>query len=440
MKTIFAISTPQIQSAISLFRISGPETKKLLDYFQIKNKIIPRTTHLVKLKLPCDTILDHCILIYFSQNYSFTGEEVIELHTHGSIAIQKTLTHHLSKLFQHAEPGEFTRQAVLNKRMNLIEAEGLHDLITSYTWEQHKQAINQMQGILYKKCKNWKQKLIELLTQIEGYINFEDEAPKNIFNIINTQINEINKLLQNAIDDKQQGLIIKDGINIGIFGNPNSGKSTLMNKLTLKNTSIISNIPGTTTDIITTHIDFNGYPIILYDTAGIRKNSNNTIEKMGINKSLELIKKIHIKIIIIDITTYEIEQEIIDNIDKNTIILLNKADLKHNNKKLLTIEKAYTYKKISILKDDIQHILNPIGEIIKKLAPNQESAQITQERHYKKLNNTINILQKIPKNCQDLSIIANILYLAINEIAELIDKIDDEDILNNIFKNFCIGK
>ena len=148
MKTIFAISTPQIQSAISLFRISGPETKKLLDYFQIKNKIIPRTTHLVKLKLPCDTILDHCILIYFSQNYSFTGEEVIELHTHGSIAIQKTLTHHLSKLFQHAEPGEFTRQAVLNKRMNLIEAEGLHDLITSYTWEQHKQAINQMQGIL----------------------------------------------------------------------------------------------------------------------------------------------------------------------------------------------------------------------------------------------------------------------------------------------------
>jgi tRNA modification GTPase len=343
-----------------------------------------------------------------------------------------------------ASAGEFSKRAFLNGKIDLVQAEAIPDLIASETEAQHKQAILQLSGNLGKIYENWRHKIIELSAFVEALIDFpEDDLPMNIIEKINQEIAILKNQISQHLNDNKVGQKIKNGLSLAIIGAPNSGKSSLMNFLAQSEVAIVSEIAGTTRDIIDVHLEIAGIPVILSDTAGIRL-STDLIEQEGIKRALNKAQNADIKIYLIDTLNPIIQKNLVD---ERTILVFNKIDKilddKIDYEKILAdfeMNNENNFLTISILKNiNISKFFEALKAKIELLIPNFNSPLITQERYRISLQNCLNNLENFNFN-NDIEICAENLRICIHEIAKINGKIDIENILDVIFSKFCIGK
>lgn len=438
INTIYAQSSAIGKAGVSVFRLSGINSLDAASRLTDISDIQPRMLYLKELKTNEGETIDNAMLVYFRGPHSFTGEDVVEIHTHGSIAVAKILTDSLlaTELLRLAEPGEFARRAFMNGKMDLTSAEGIADLIDAETKIQHRQAMRQMGGELERLYSSWRQQLLQCISRLEAYIDFPDEEiPAHLLSLTQNSINELKATLHNHLDDKRRGERLRNGLELTILGAPNVGKSSLLNFLAQREVAIVSGIAGTTRDVIETHLDIGGYPIILKDTAGLRKGTSDEIEIEGIKRAMESAKYADIKIVMLDATSEEPPSpELMELIDENTIVVMNKVDLTGNTKA--------SHGRIALSlkhKINLDKLLEAIEALAAKIARPQELPSITRTRHRHHVKQALAALNQCDIG-SDLVLATEDIRMAIRYLSILTGKIEVEEILGEIFANFCIGK
>ena len=425
--TIYALSTPTGKSAIAVIRISGDQSLNILKKISSIKKITPNKTKLTLLKFE-KQIIDQVLVVYFKKPHSFTGDEMVEINCHGSIAIINKISQILEILGTRlAEPGEFSRRSLMNDKLDLLQTEGLADLINSETEKQRSMAISGLSGKLSKFVNETNKKLRSMLADTEALIDFSDEdLPKNILNKILEQNKNIIKVIKKEISSSEISKPIRDGFVVSLIGKPNTGKSSFINYISKKEVSIVTNIPGTTTDAVTSTIDIDGYKFTFIDTAGLRKHKNK-IEEIGIKKTSEIILRSDLNLVFLK------SKEISKYIEiKDRIFIRSKLDKKKvikNEKNIINIS--------SVTGEGVKILLKKIKQ---KLIKNQKNEPIlSRERHLSIMKKVLFELKSIKKN-DSLDIIAFKVREALRISLEINQKFDIEDILDIIFKDFCIGK
>ncbi len=443
-KTIYALSTVFGKSGVAVFRISGKnaiECLKKLSDIDIKN-IIPRHAYFSKLHGVDNTPLDHAVVIYFQAPQSFTGEDVVEISSHGSKAVISSILAKLSQIqnFRLAEPGEFSKRAFYNNKMDLTEAEGLADLIDAETSEQQKYALRQMSGELKDLYDGWRTELVKVLSYLEAYIDFPDEElPDNIVLNLENTVFKIKKSIKQHLSQSNYGERLKDGFRVVIIGEPNSGKSSLLNTLAHRDAVIVSDIAGTTRDAIDIHMDINGYPVVFTDTAGLRQ-TNETIEKKGIEIAYDRAKDADLILALIDGKNPNLKQfDEIASVCKNKVIyVLNKSDL--IDEKQCSDYKKSGYVIISAKnKQGIDALISIINKHISSEFTQNSSALITRQRYREILNDVFKDLDGFNLT-KSIELAAEDIRLAARGIGKITGHIEVDEILDKIFGSFCIGK
>jgi tRNA modification GTPase len=440
---IYALSTGRGPSGIAIIRLSG---NNILDVCKTITKIknIERNkVNFCKFYDPKNnyTIDPEAILLWFSKPNSFTGDDLAEFHIHGSNAVISSLLKVLSeqKNCRLAEPGEFTKIAFQNNKIDLLKAESIGDLIHSETEMQRKQAIKLIQGNASNHYNNLREKLVKSLSYIEAKIDFaEDDLPEKFLQEVNKEIKQIRLDILKILEDNKIGEKIRDGFKISIIGEVNAGKSSLLNLLSKREVAIVSEEEGTTRDVIETFLNIDGYPVILADTAGIRETKNE-VEKKGISLALGKSKEADLNIIVIDNSSKAINNKIKDLINKDSIVLLNKSDIKENQNHKFDTDTILVSVKNN---KNIDIVIKKIKEKLSKKFTSNNSALITRERHRVKLNDCLKEIDKFLKKDQnkDIELAAEDLRMATRHLGSIVGKVDVEEILGSIFKDFCIGK
>ena len=383
------------------------------------------------------------VIIWCPGPNSYTGEDLAEFHVHGSRAVINAMHTAISKIgnCRLAEPGEFTKKAFQNGKINLLKAESIADLISSETEIQRKQALKIMSGESSHKFNLWRKKLLKILSHIEAKIDFPDEdLPKNIIKEIQKTSNNVLKEIKKTLDDQKVGERIRSGFKIAIIGPPNSGKSSLLNYLSKRDVAIVSEIAGTTRDVIETHLNLDGYPVIVSDTAGIR-SSKNEIEKKGIKIALKRGEDADLRLVIISAKNVDFTGVLKSLLTKNAILVVNKSDLIKG--KLNSKFRKYEHVLISIKKDfNLNKLITKIKSKLKNKFTTTEDILITRERHRQNLISCVQHLQKFQKmkSTQDFDKAAEDLRLATRHLGMIVGKVDVEELLGSIFNDFCIGK
>jgi len=442
--TIYALSSGLGTSGIAVIRISGPEAKLAISTLTEAPFPKPRIATLKKVNNINKTgMIDEGIILWFPGPNSYTGEDMAEIHVHGSKAVIQSLLKSISQIknCRMAEPGEFTKLAFQNGKINLLKAESIGDLISSETEIQMKQALTIIAGNNLKKFEHWRNELLKILSHIEAKIDFPDEdLPENILkNIKDTSLKITNEIEKN-LNDKKVGEIIREGFKIAIIGPPNVGKSSLLNYLSNREVAIVSEIAGTTRDVIETHLNIGGYPVIISDTAGIRE-SEDEIERKGIKLSLKKAEEADLKIIILDQKTQKNSDFLRDLSDGKSLLVINKIDLE--NYKLDTEIKKFNPVLISLKKEtNINHLIDKIKTNLESKFKGSENILITRERHRINLEECLENLKKFnnKSNSGDFDKAAEDLRLASRSLGRITGKFDVEEILDSIFNDFCIGK
>tara|TARA_S200000501_G_scaffold306992_1_gene295968 strand:+ start:574 stop:1905 length:1332 start_codon:yes stop_codon:yes gene_type:complete len=442
--TIFALSSAPGQSGVAVFRISGPETKEILGRITNSPLPEPRKATLLKINnINNSMLIDEGIVLWFPGPNSYTGEDMAELHVHGSrgviIEIQNNLLS--TKKCRIAEAGEFTKIAFVNGKINLLKAEAIGDLIAAETEIQIEQAQSIIKGKSFLKFENLRKKIIKILATMEAKIDFpEEDIPENVIENIKKDVQNIETEIKKILDDNRVGEKIRSGFKIAIVGPPNSGKSSLMNYFSKRDVSIVSEIAGTTRDVLETHLNFDGFPVIISDTAGIRA-SKDIIEKEGIKLAFKKAEEADLRIVIIEPKNVEFFGFLNDLFDKSSILLINKIDL--CDFKVPEQLKKYNPFLVSVHKEtNIKKVISEIKYVLKKSLHTNTDILITRERHRIDLNNCIvslqdfkskNINEEFDKATEDLRV-------AVSNLGKVVGKVDVEEILSSIFNDFCIGK
>ena len=442
--TIYALSTGPGISGIAVIRVSGKNTIEVVKKITGSKLPKPRVATLVKFnKHKGKELIDEGVIIWFPAPNSYTGEDLAEFHVHGSRAVINAMHSSISKIknCRLAEPGEFTKRAFQNGRINLLKAESIADLISAETEIQRKQALKIMSGKSSDKFNSWREKLIKILSHIEAKIDFPDEdLPKNIINEVQKTSNKVLTEIKKTLNDQKVGERIREGFKIAIVGPTNSGKSSLLNYFSKRDVAIVSEIAGTTRDVIETHLNLDGYPVIVSDTAGIR-NSKNEIEKKGIKIALNRAEDADLKLVIVSAKNVDFTGVLKDLLTKNAILVINKSDLIKG--KLNSKFKKYEHVLISIKKDlNLNKLILKIKSKLKNKFTTTEDILITRERHRQNLINCVQHLEKFQKkkSAQDFDKAAEDLRLATRHLGKIVGKVDVEELLGSIFNDFCIGK
>ena len=442
--TIYALSSGPGISGIAVIRVSGKNTAQVIKKLTGSKLPLPRVATLKKFnKNGGKEPIDEGVIIWFPGPNSYTGEDLAEFHVHGSRAVINAMHLVISKIknCRLAEPGEFTKRAFQNGRINLLKAESIADLISSETEIQRKQALKIMSGKSSDKFNSWREKLLKILSHVEAKIDFPDEdLPKNIIKQIQKTSNQVLNEIKKTLDDQKVGERIREGFKIAIVGPPNSGKSSLLNYLSKRDAAIVSEIAGTTRDVIETHLNLDGYPVIISDTAGIR-SSKNEIEKKGIKIALKRAEDADLKLIIISVKNVDFTGVLKVLLSKNAILVVNKSDLLKG--KLNSKFKKYENVLISIKKDlNLNQLIKKIKNKLKNKFTTTEDILITRERHRQNLINCVQHLEKFQKkkSTYDFDKAAEDLRLATRHLGMIVGKVDVEELLGSIFNDFCIGK
>ena len=442
--TIYALSSGPGISGIAVIRISGQETSKAIELLTGKNVPKPRVATLRKInKINTSELIDEGIILWFPGPESYTGEDMAEIQVHGSKAVIDALHTSISNIenCRLAEPGEFTKLAFQNGKINLLKAESVADLISSETEIQRQQAIKIMNGKSADQFNFLREKLLKILSHVEAKIDFPDEdLPNDILKEIKKSSDDVLKNIEKILNDQKVGERIREGFKIAILGPTNAGKSSLLNHLSNRDVAIVSEIAGTTRDVIETHLNIDGYPVIVSDTAGIRE-SKNEIEKKGIKLSLNRAEEADLKLVVVDAKNLDFTDVLKGLLDQNAILVINKSDL-------LDGDIDPEIKKLNHVLISIKENLN-IDELILKIKNNlknkfitSDDILITRERHRQHLEQCLEHLKNFNKKneVEDFDKAAEDLRLATRHLGMIVGKVDVEEILGSIFNDFCIGK
>ncbi len=442
--TIYALSTGPGVSGVAIVRISGPEASKAIKLLTKKDLPTPRIATLRKINnINTSELIDEGIIIWFPGPESYTGEDMAEFHVHGGKAIVLALQNELSKIenFRLAEPGEFTKIAFQNGKINLLKAEGIADLISAETEMQRLQAVKIMKGNSAEKFDNLREKLLKILSFVEAKIDFpEEDLPNENIQQIKNDSTEVLNQIKKILNDQKVGEIIREGFKIAIVGPTNAGKSSLLNNLSNRDVAIVSEIAGTTRDVIEAHLNIDGYPVIISDTAGIR-NSKDEIEKKGIKLSLDRAENADLKLVVVDAKSIDLSGFLNDLLKDNAILVVNKSDL--INGELDPEVKKLDHVLISLKESlNLDKLISKIKNKLKTKFIVNEDILITRERHRQHLvqcsDNLRNFIEKNDKKDFDKG--AEDLRLATRHLGMIVGKVDVEEILGSIFNDFCIGK
>ena len=442
--TIYALSSGPGIAGVSVIRVSGRETQKVIKELTQRDLPNPREATRRKFnKISNNELIDEGILIWFPAPNSYTGEDMAEFHVHGSKAVIEAIYRELSQVqnCRLAEPGEFTKIAFINGKINLLKAEGISDLISSETEIQRQQAVKLMSGKSSEKFESVRSKLIKILSYVEAKIDFPDEdLPENILDNIKIDVQDIIKELEKIINDQRVGERIREGLKVAIIGPANAGKSSLLNYLADRDVAIVSEIAGTTRDVIEAHLNLDGYPVIISDTAGIR-DSEDEIEKKGIKLSLKRAEDADLKIIILEPKSIDFKHFFKNLLDDKSIIIVNKMD--HGNIEVDEEIKKLNPIYISVKKNiNLDSLVNEIKRNLENKFMPKTDIFITRSRHRENIINCINHLNKFynKSSLEDFDKGAEDLRLAIRHLGSIVGKVDVEEILGSIFNDFCIGK
>lgn len=473
--TIFALSSGHGKCGVAVIRISGSKSAEVILKMTKQNKL-PRPRRALLSPLfdhRSGERLDKALILWFPRPDSFTGEDVCELHVHGGKAVIAAVFDTLGSIpgLRPAEPGDFTKTAFMNNKLDLTEVEGLGDLIHAETEAQRRQALKQMDGALSGVINLWSKLLLQCLAHVEALIDFgEDQHIEDgVLDNVRITLTGLCKEVSQHLNDNRRGERLRNGVNLAIIGEPNVGKSSLLNLITHRPAAIVSPIAGTTRDVVETALDIGGYPVVLSDTAGLC-STDDIIEKEGMKRARDKALNADLILHIVDISTIpdKTNENLSDNLKdflcgsyiegldlssiKNKIIVINKRDLGHETlvkkiKKLSTESLTHDHK-VSIIScktgEGMEEFLNALTGSIKELCENEASAyspSLTQERHrihvtkcLEDMENARNLLDR------DVVFAAEYLRFAMNQLGKLTGKIGAEDILDVIFKDFCIGK
>ena len=443
--TIYALSTGSVKSGIAIIRISGPETKNILN--KITKINLPKPRHATLCKIydnEKNELIDQGMIIWFPGPNSYTGEDLAELHIHGSKAVISALLASLSKIdnCRLAEPGEFTKIALRNNKINLLDVEALSDLISSETELQRKQALNLLSGNVSKKYQKLRNRLLKVLANIEAKIDFPDEdLPANILSKIKDETKDIIKIINSILNDNKVGEKIRGGFKIAIIGPTNVGKSSLLNYLSKREVAIVSEIEGTTRDTIEVSLNLDGFPVLISDTAGLR-DTKDKIEKKGVQIALNKASEADLKIILLEAKNPNFKGFFKDLYDENSVIVVNKSDLLSQDFDASQID--YLDHTIISIKDEINinAFVQKIKDKLKEKFVINENIIISRERHRLNLEKCISYLNFFLKktSIDDFDKAAEDLRLATRYLGRVVGDVDVEEVLGKIFDDFCIGK
>lgn len=447
--TIAAIATSMGRSAVNIIKISGPESISIVSKIFTKDlsKLEPNTINYGFIK-EGNELIDEVLVSLFTSPNSQTGEDIVEINTHGGISVtNKVLELVLSNGARLAEPGEFLKRAFLNGKKDLIEAEAISDLINAKTEEARKMSLKGLSGELSKKIKTLRNKILNIIANIEVNIDYPEYEDAIIYTneLLKTNINEIQSDLEKLVKESEKGTLLNNGINVGIVGKPNVGKSSLLNLLINEDKAIVTDIEGTTRDIVEGNITINGVTLNLIDTAGIRE-TNNVVEKLGVEKSKDIINKSDLIIALFDISRpFTLEDEaIFSSIKaKKSIIILNKTDLPTK----IDLNKFTSYNVIKTsVKEDIgkDELLNMIKELF--------SLNEIETGDFTYLSNArqISLIKEALKLCLEIkyqneqNTPVDLIQIDLQNLWEKLGEITGDaykdELLDEIFSKFCLGK
>ena len=450
LDTIFASASSIGMSAIKTVRVSGGEAKKIFKILTKKKLPKARYSNLFNLyDIKNSSLIDKAIVVWYPEAKTYTGEDMLEINIHGGSSVLEHLIENLLliKNVREANPGEFTKRAFRNNKIDFLEAEGIMDLINAETKFQKSLAIHQVNGSLSTIFKKWNKKILKLLAHYESQIDFpEDEVPKNTQDKVILQVADLIKEIEFFLSENKRGDIIRQGIEIAIIGKPNVGKSSLINQIAKKNISIVSKTSGTTRDIIEIKINLSNIPAIFSDTAGLKERPRNNIEKEGVTRTRKKIKNCNIKLLVID-GTKNFENDVLKLVCNKTIIILNKKDLLSNKNIVNKINylNKNNFNQVFVISakngTGINTLLNEIEKYIKDKYKNVFFGEpsLTRTRHRTCLKKCLINLKKINNNKKP-ELNAEDLRLSINALGNVTGEYKVEKMLDIVFKDFCIGK
>lgn len=442
--TIYALSTPPGRGAVAVVRVSGPLAHDSLDEL-IPDQVRPLARQaVVRLLVAPETKrpIDAALVLLFKGPASFTGENIVEYHLHGGWSVVQSLLAALAKCDGHrmALPGEFTRRAFENGKMDLTEAEAIADLIDAETEAQRLLALDQLSGSLETLYQGWTDRLAKLLALMEADLDFSDQdLPDDLLVRVRPDLSDLIEEIRGHLDDNRRGERLRDGFRIVVLGAPNAGKSSLVNVLAQRDVAIVSTVAGTTRDVIDVHLDLGGYPVIISDTAGLRpeqlnEDGHDAIESEGIRRALERARSADLKIIVFD-GANDPDPHSLNLIDEDSLVVLNKSDLNLSQMEGISVS-ASTGKGISDLLEAIQARLEAL---LGQNSAQSHGPTLTRARHREALEKAALALDRsmvVPEP----ELAAEDLRMAVRHLGSITGKVDVEDLLDMIFRDFCIGK
>jgi len=440
--TIFAPATAPGRAGVAVVRVSGAAAWESLDALCPGRAAEPRRAYYCPLidNVSRETI-DNALVLGFKSPASYTGEDVVEYHLHGGRAVVNALLAALGRIenFRIAEPGEFTRRAFENGKMDLTEAEAVADLINAETTIQKNQALAQMDGALYAIYEGWAVALKDSLAHIEADLEFPDEdMPEGILPRLLPKIRALHTEIEAHLDDNHRGQRLRDGLQVVVIGAPNAGKSSLVNAIARRDVAIVSDLAGTTRDIIEVPLDLEGYPVMLVDTAGLRpqqlgESGHDAIESEGMRRALARAENADIKILLFD-GCAEADPYTLGLIDEHSLVVVNKCDADNYTQGFpAACEISASTGK------GLDSLLSLLGEKVAELIGTSEAPALTRQRHRAALEECRDALER-SKGAELPELAAEDIRLAVRALGRITGRVDVEDLLDVIFRDFCIGK
>ncbi len=438
-QTIFALSSGRAPSAIALIRVSGPQARTAVE--RLCGKLpSPRLAHVATLRGTDGSALDESVTLWFPAPHSATGEDVAEFHVHGGRAVIAAMFDALGVIdgLRPAEPGEFTRRAFENGKLDLTEAEGLDDLIHADTDRQRRQALRHLKGLLGAKAESWRQQIIAASALIEAGIDFSDEGDVSA-ELVAPALKKISALkseIQETLISSAQSERLREGLTVAIAGPPNAGKSTLLNRLARREAAIVSPHAGTTRDVIEVHLDLDGYPVTLIDTAGVR-DTVDPVEQEGVRRARDRARTSDLVLWLVDANDSGVASPQSEDDHAPVWIVRNKVDLVAGEK-----DAARVRFDISAARGDgVAELIAALVSYVQDYFGAGEMALVSRARHRTLLRETVDALERAGRSAdRGDELLAEELRIAIHSLGRLTGRVDVEDILDVIFREFCIGK
>jgi len=439
-QTIFALSSGRAPSAIAIIRVSGPQTRAAIE--RLCGKLpSPRLAQFATLRDLDGSAIDESVTLWFPGPHSATGEDVAEFHVHGGRAVIAAMFDALGAIdgLRPAEPGEFTRRAFENGKLDLTEAEGLDDLIHADTDRQRRQALRHLKGLLGAKAETWRQQIIEASALIEAGIDFSDEGDvsEELVEPALKKIAALKSEIEETLNSSAQSERLREGLTVAIAGPPNAGKSTLLNRLARREAAIVSPHAGTTRDVIEVHLDLDGYPVTVIDTAGVRE-THDPVEQEGVRRARDRARTSDLVLWLVDANDNDAPPPETEDDHAPVWIVRNKVDLIGSKE----ADAARAQFDISASRGDgVPELIAALVSYAQDYFGSGEMALVSRARHRTLLRETVEALERAGRSAdKGDELLAEELRIAIHSLGRLTGRVDVEDILDVIFREFCIGK